>query len=482
MVLKLKEYGKYVIGVGIRESSSDLLIQNCDEYYGYTEITGLMKEGELDTVRRDPWELVVEAVMQMKKEDDVMRSDRLKQVMQTIDSSFDEKEVGFSRFSKFVVEAAQRGLLNLRKMENGQYAVDLGDNANVPPEAEEELRRSAAAQEPAAKPRRKRTPRRRSGREEGGRDLTLAEAFELMRQALLVLGAVGEQATGADQVREKMIELLGSGSDPVFERPRFQRLMRQAYDADLIELIKSDGDVYLLKLGPQAIAVEEEAPVEAKPPEEAKAPEPEAKPAPTKRRKRASTRKASKGRSSTSGSRSAKAAGKAPAQPPAGAKKQADQATDVATAPEPKSEKAARRHPRFRRGSRGGRSSARKATGDAEPTGADTKSSSASAAWVTKGERGARSLGPRTGSRRRRSGAAATPREPTDKTSAGAEAKTPSAEPAVEESADQTEAPRAAERPAEDEPNRGGGLLQRMSAAIQKVVKGPGATPDGPDG
>ena len=31
LVLKLKEYGKYVIGVGIRELSSDLLIQNCDE-------------------------------------------------------------------------------------------------------------------------------------------------------------------------------------------------------------------------------------------------------------------------------------------------------------------------------------------------------------------------------------------------------------------------------------------------------------------
>src|SRR2546430_13748956 len=37
LVLKLKEYGKYVIGVGIRESSSDLLNQNCDEYYSYNE-------------------------------------------------------------------------------------------------------------------------------------------------------------------------------------------------------------------------------------------------------------------------------------------------------------------------------------------------------------------------------------------------------------------------------------------------------------
>ena len=30
LVIKLKEYGKYVIGVGIRESSSDLLVMNCD--------------------------------------------------------------------------------------------------------------------------------------------------------------------------------------------------------------------------------------------------------------------------------------------------------------------------------------------------------------------------------------------------------------------------------------------------------------------
>ncbi len=40
LVLKLKEYAKYVIGVGIRESSSDLLIQNCDEYFSYSELTG----------------------------------------------------------------------------------------------------------------------------------------------------------------------------------------------------------------------------------------------------------------------------------------------------------------------------------------------------------------------------------------------------------------------------------------------------------
>jgi len=53
LVLKLKEYGKYVIGVGIRESSSDLLIQNCDEYFSYNELTGLLKEGQVEQRRRD---------------------------------------------------------------------------------------------------------------------------------------------------------------------------------------------------------------------------------------------------------------------------------------------------------------------------------------------------------------------------------------------------------------------------------------------
>jgi uncharacterized protein (TIGR00288 family) len=45
LVLKLKEYGKYVIGVGIQESSSDILVQNCDEYYSYTTLSGFRKAG-----------------------------------------------------------------------------------------------------------------------------------------------------------------------------------------------------------------------------------------------------------------------------------------------------------------------------------------------------------------------------------------------------------------------------------------------------
>src|SRR6185312_11816566 len=122
-VIKLKEYGKYVIGVGIRESASDLLIQNCDEYYSYNDLAGLTKEVDTPSIQRDPWELVKEAAAQMVRNGDVMRSDRLKQVMQQIDTNFDERNAGFNRFSKFVTEAGSKGLIKVTKLDNGQYEI-----------------------------------------------------------------------------------------------------------------------------------------------------------------------------------------------------------------------------------------------------------------------------------------------------------------------------------------------------------------------
>src|SRR3954464_13962633 len=137
LVTKLKEYGKYVIGVGIRESSSDLLVMNCDEYYSYNALAGLVKSGEEEVVKKDPWELVTEAIERMKRNGDVMRADRLKQVMQQIDSSFDEKNLGMSKFSRFVSEAAQRGLVHLTKLENGQFEVAPPNEARSLPAGQE---------------------------------------------------------------------------------------------------------------------------------------------------------------------------------------------------------------------------------------------------------------------------------------------------------------------------------------------------------
>src|SRR5579885_748628 len=241
LVMKLKEYGKYVIGVGIRESSSDLLVQNCDEYYSYNELAGLTKETDVTRERRDPWELVVEAVKQMTAHNDVMRSDRLKQVMQEIDPSFNERDLGFSRFSKFVMEAARRGLINLTKLDNGQYEIALGPG--VPGAAAQ----PAGAREPRAERPEESEARGRGrgrGRQRGG--FGLGEAFALLKQALSRLGGAG-QPVDAEALRETMVELKGEEAEPL-EPERFPKLLRQAHDAEIIDLSKEPDGAYEVRL------------------------------------------------------------------------------------------------------------------------------------------------------------------------------------------------------------------------------------------
>jgi uncharacterized protein (TIGR00288 family) len=169
LVTKLKEYGKYVIGVGIRESSSDLLVMNCDEYYSYNALAGLVKSGDEEVVKYDPWELVSEAIKRMAQNGDVMRSDRLKQVMQEIDNSFDEKNLGISKFSRFCLEAAQRGLISGNKLENGQLEVGLPRESTLPAGQEESPRLAAGDENGAREARESREERGRRGRRGRGR-------------------------------------------------------------------------------------------------------------------------------------------------------------------------------------------------------------------------------------------------------------------------------------------------------------------------
>ncbi|HYR07846.1 MAG TPA: NYN domain-containing protein, partial [Longimicrobium sp.] len=169
-VMKLKEYGKYVIGVGMRESASDLLIQNCDEYYSYHNLSGLTRATDDTGVREDPWELVTKAAQMMARRGDVMRVDRLKQVMVELDPGFSEKDIGYGKFSKFITEAQQRGAVRLRRTDGGDWEV-------APPRAEEGGEAQGAAGGDGGRPERDRE-RGRGGRgrgrfgdrDRGGRD------------------------------------------------------------------------------------------------------------------------------------------------------------------------------------------------------------------------------------------------------------------------------------------------------------------------
>ncbi len=292
LVIKLKEYGKYVIGVGMRESSSDLLVMNCDEYYSYNALAGLVRAGseEDDSAeRRDPWELVSEAMARMHRNGDVMRADRLKQVMQDIDGTFDEKNLGMSKFSRFVQEAAHWGLVSLTKLDNGQLEIGpprasgTGVAGQLPPVAPAPGALDSSAPpsiDSEGRPRRSR--RGRGGRGRGravvrgevreeavgttgegeeaagavteapqfpvaspvvrvGQRLTRDEAFALVRQAAEAL-AQGGDAVPAAAVRSKARELLGRDSDSLSEL-NFARVLRDAHDADIIDL-RRHGDDY----------------------------------------------------------------------------------------------------------------------------------------------------------------------------------------------------------------------------------------------
>ena len=310
LVIKLKEYGKYVIGVGIRESSSDLLVQNCDEYYSYNALAGLVKASEEEPARKfDPWELVSEALTRMKRNGDVMRSDRLKQVMQDIDPGFDEKNLGMSKFSRFVQEAHQRGLLSMTKLENGQLEIGLpiqqSGAAETRPAVELEpvdADRAAAQTDGAPRPReaegseereeRSRRGRRGRGRgrgrereergraptpapatdlpaplrlaeepvvagEEGvgvaGERLTRNEAFDLVRRAVETLTTDDDDTTRASDVRQRAREILGRDSESLNER-MFIRILKDAHDGGVIDL-RRRGDDFEVARAAEAVPV-----------------------------------------------------------------------------------------------------------------------------------------------------------------------------------------------------------------------------------
>ncbi|HZE07170.1 MAG TPA: NYN domain-containing protein [Gemmatimonadaceae bacterium] len=303
LVIKLKEYGKYVIGVGIRESSSDLLVQNCDEYYSYNALAGLVKSGEEEVVKHDPWDLVTEAITRMKRNGDVMRADRLKQVMQQIDNSFDEKNLGMSKFSRFVSEAAHRGLLTLTKLENGQFEVGPPRAGGTPVVAEAVAEppapRAAHAHDEGESGERSRRGRRGGrGRDRDGRGqrptpsqpharveaeatpaaesprpaaapstngdaigssglrLTREDAFNLVRRAV---GTDGPSR--ANQVRATARELLGRDSESLSER-NFLRILQDAHDADLIDLRRRGTDYEVAPAAPATPVTEQLAAAE----------------------------------------------------------------------------------------------------------------------------------------------------------------------------------------------------------------------------
>ncbi len=120
LVSKLKENNKYVIGIGVKNSSSNLLVDNCDEFIYYEdvwrdrekspELTGLTKK------KAEAFSLMVDAILALQRENkDVLWGSMIKQTMQRKKPSFNEGYYGYSTFTELLQDAERHGLIRLKK-------------------------------------------------------------------------------------------------------------------------------------------------------------------------------------------------------------------------------------------------------------------------------------------------------------------------------------------------------------------------------
>lgn len=158
LVSKLRENAKTVIGVGVKNSTSDLFISNCDEFLYYDDLvraertkprrggaaTSGTAEGRAakpaDTRDAEPEpppseslspekaiEQVLEtfeAIREERDEDDRIWGSMIKQALKRRNPGFNERAHGFRSFNDLLLEAEKRGLLRLQHDEkSGGYIV-----------------------------------------------------------------------------------------------------------------------------------------------------------------------------------------------------------------------------------------------------------------------------------------------------------------------------------------------------------------------
>ncbi len=151
LVSKLRENNKIVIGVGVKNSSSDLLVSNCDEFIFYDDLvreserkkprgrrplpknsTGAAakaepKESLEEDKKQKAIDLVVETVEALfaeRGDQDKIWGSMVKQALKRRKPGFNESYYGFRAFSRVLEEARDRRLLELELDEkSGSYII-----------------------------------------------------------------------------------------------------------------------------------------------------------------------------------------------------------------------------------------------------------------------------------------------------------------------------------------------------------------------
>jgi len=131
LVSKLKENGKAVIGIGLQESSSSLLAENCDEFIYIEDIEAPslgMPPSLADNVpkkRREVFQLMVDSIIALVRENkEILWSSMIKETMKRKRPTFSESTYGFRTFSELLEDAERNGLIRLRTdQKSGTYIV-----------------------------------------------------------------------------------------------------------------------------------------------------------------------------------------------------------------------------------------------------------------------------------------------------------------------------------------------------------------------
>jgi len=129
LVSKLKENNKYVIGIGVKNSSSNLLVDNCDEFIYYEDVWRDAQAGpKLDGLNKktaEAFSLMVDSIQALLRENkDVLWGSMIKQTMQRKKPSFNEGYYGYSTFSELLEDAERKSIIKLKKdQRSGTYIV-----------------------------------------------------------------------------------------------------------------------------------------------------------------------------------------------------------------------------------------------------------------------------------------------------------------------------------------------------------------------
>ena len=154
LVSKLRENNKIVIGVGVKKSTSDLLMANCDEFIFYDDLVREKAkkqsrrkkqpaQSEADTVPKSPptetdrkqeaVDLVmetVEALFSERSSEEKIWGSMIKQALKRRAPGFNESYYGFRSFGKLLEEAQARGLITLEPDEKSGGVIIKSYNAD----------------------------------------------------------------------------------------------------------------------------------------------------------------------------------------------------------------------------------------------------------------------------------------------------------------------------------------------------------------